>query len=93
MLAGLVALVLSVLATAYIQWPRTFIFSLEVTGMDNRIDAGESLSQMTRNTSLGLADAHKANKKSLGRLHTSYSVGLFALVAEVVVLLVDLTRR
>lgn len=93
MFAGFVALVGSVLTTVFIQWPRTFTFSLDAEGMDSRIDEDHTMSQMTRDASLGLAAAQKLNKGTLGVLHLAYSLGLSALVAEVVLLLVDLTRR
>lgn len=91
--AGLAAFGLAATLSAFVLAPRTLTLVLNVEQMDNRIDEGDALGTMMRDTSLALHRDHEGNQRVLKRLHRAYLLSLIAVLAEVGLLLTDLARR
>lgn len=91
--AGLVALGIAAVFSVFVLAPHTFTLVLNVEEMDNRIDAGDAIGQMLRDTSLALHRDHETNQRVLTLLHRAYVFSLMAVLAEVGLLLTDLARR
>jgi hypothetical protein len=91
--AGFAALAVAAAASVYVLWSRTLTLSLDIEQMDSRIDEGDGIGTMMRNTSHALHRDRKTNQRVLNRLHTAYVLSLLFVLIELCLLLVDLARR
>lgn len=91
--AGLGALAVAATLSVYVLAPRRFTFVLNVEQMDARIDDGDTISTMMRDTSYALHRDQETNQRVLRRLHRAYMFSLIAVLFEVGLLLTDLARR
>ncbi|WP_328519538.1 hypothetical protein [Kribbella sp. NBC_00359] len=90
---GFAALAVAAAASVFVLWPRTLTLALDIEKMDGRIDKGDGIAVMIRDTSLALYRDRKANQRVLNRLHNVYVLSLFFVLIELCFLLVDLARR
>lgn len=91
--AGIVLFALTAALSVFVLAPRTLTFGLDPKAMDQRIDAGASISDLMRATSDGLVDSHAANQSVLEWMHRAYLASVIALLVEAAVLIFDLARR
>ena len=91
--AGLVALAAACLFSAYVLRPAQFTFAFDTEAMDARIDNGDTIAAMLRDTSMGIHRDRVTNQKKLDGMHLAYLLSLLAVLAETRLLLVDLARR
>lgn len=91
--AGLTTFGLAATLAVFVLAPRTLTLVLDAKQMDERIDEGDLIGTMVRDTSLALHRDYEANHRVLMRLHRAYLLSLLAVLAEVGLLVADLARR
>lgn len=66
---------------------------MKIHKMDAWIDENDTIARMMRSTSRGFAAEFQKNEKPLERMHRAYLTSLIAVLAEAILLVVDLAGR
>lgn len=90
---GIALFALTAALSVFVLAPRTLTFGLQAKVMDQRIDAGATISDLMRASSDGLMASHAKNEKVLRHMHRAYLASVLAVMAEAAVLILDLARR